>query len=169
MCSLAQKIGRCQGLVGEAIVYETEAFYNKHYVPDDDAEPEDNSDSDADEHSGNGDLLPEDLDMDQDQEEDRARLLDEVTDCEEDMTPNVVISQRKRKPQKTLSPMAARDRQFLLRFIVTERCCRIVWNDFFDNSTERRFPYHFVFTGAHSSCRITHTTCRTIRTANAML
>ncbi len=164
MCSLAQKIGRCRGLVGEAIVYETETFYNKHYVPDDDAELEDNSDSDADECSSNEDNPPRDIDMDDDQEEDRARLLDEATSWEEERT-----SQRKQKLQKTLSPMAARDRQFLLQFIVTERCRRIVWNEFFDNNTKRRFSFESVFAGVDPNLRLTAASCRTIWIGNAML
>ncbi|PBK95013.1 hypothetical protein ARMGADRAFT_1077775 [Armillaria gallica] len=94
-----------------------ETFYNKYYVPDDDAKLEDNSDSEADEHSSNEDNPPEDIDMDNDQEEDCAQLLDEAISWEEERT-----SQQKQKPQKTLSPMAAHDHQFLLCFIITERC-----------------------------------------------
>ncbi|KAJ7701058.1 hypothetical protein B0H16DRAFT_1348435 [Mycena metata] len=43
----------------------------------------------------------------------------------------------KRKSKKAMSAMEARDRRFLLEYIVTTGCRRIPWNKFFGNASKR--------------------------------
>ncbi|KAJ7481893.1 hypothetical protein FB451DRAFT_1029987 [Mycena latifolia] len=47
----------------------------------------------------------------------------------------------RRKPRKTMSVVEARDRRYLLEYIVTEGCRRIPWNKFFGNSSKLKLPY----------------------------
>ncbi|KAJ7106926.1 hypothetical protein C8R44DRAFT_637663 [Mycena epipterygia] len=47
----------------------------------------------------------------------------------------------KRKSKKAMSAMEARDRRFLLEYIVTTHCRRIPWNKFFGNDSKLALPY----------------------------
>ncbi|KAJ7711659.1 hypothetical protein B0H16DRAFT_1267998, partial [Mycena metata] len=45
------------------------------------------------------------------------------------------------KTKKAMSAMEARDRRFLLEYIVTTGCRRIPWNKFFGNASKLALPY----------------------------
>jgi hypothetical protein len=53
-----------------------------------------------------------------------------------------------RRSQKFMGAVKARDNQYLLNFIVTKQCRRIIWNEFFDNARKRR---HFLFFLSHDA------------------
>ncbi|KAJ7123894.1 P-loop containing nucleoside triphosphate hydrolase protein, partial [Mycena crocata] len=121
--SLIQKIGRCgriTEILGEAILYVTSAAYmcyeaELEILKSDMAEDEDDDDPAEPEQIEEG------------QQMDREAAIDDETETE------TVL---KRKAKKAMSVMEARDRRFLLEYIVTKGCRRIPWNKFFGNESK---------------------------------
>lgn len=143
-CSLIQKYGRCVRDItelGEAIIYISESWMRKHL-----------------------NLVADPI------------LTDEAPIGEEDAiqanaTENIraetvtTASKKKSKKSKFHGALAARDAEFLDRFILTPACRRIPWNDFFQNQTKGNQMFntylsvppltmlHRYTTNAYSSCR----------------
>lgn len=114
MCSLTQKIGRIRALLGEAVIYVTKAFCTKHAnnvnpTPEPGSPPQDGGvNAEADIQAAR----------------EQARDLQEQAD--ED-------SQKAAGQSAVALTLEARDAEFLIRFILTTECRRLVWNEFFGN------------------------------------
>ncbi|KAJ7466660.1 P-loop containing nucleoside triphosphate hydrolase protein [Mycena galericulata] len=129
--SLVQKIGRCvrlAELLGEAVLYITGSAFIRYEIEfeilkDGMAE----EDLDADEAPEETEHLADGEQMDRDA---AVEIQDET---EQQVAP-------KRKSKKAMSAMEARDRRFLLEYIVTKKCRRIPWNKFFGNDSKLSLP-----------------------------
>ncbi|KAF7360458.1 p-loop containing nucleoside triphosphate hydrolase protein [Mycena venus] len=129
--SLVQKIGRCvrlADLLGEAVLYITSSAFMRYEIEleilkgdiADDADDED---------------APEPpLDLVEGEQMDR----DAAVDADDEANPKAAP---KRKSKKAMSAMEARDRRFLLEYVVTTDCRRIPWNKFFGNDSKLALPY----------------------------
>ncbi|KAJ7508063.1 P-loop containing nucleoside triphosphate hydrolase protein [Mycena galericulata] len=130
--SLVQKIGRCvrlAELLGEAILYITGSAFIRYEIELDilkDDIAEDGTDADDLE-------LPVEQLADGEQM-DRDAAVETHDEMEEQAVP-------KRKRKKVMSAMEARDRRFLLEYIVTKACRRLPWNKFFGNDSKLTLPY----------------------------
>ncbi|KII91475.1 hypothetical protein PLICRDRAFT_696510 [Plicaturopsis crispa FD-325 SS-3] len=132
-CSLVQELGRCErnpALLGEGIVWVTRAFYDKHLKLADAGLAGEQSDDDPDDMNGGS------SNSDQGVAEDEGDLPADSRDAlpgdadDDDEVPAPTAPTRK---GKAVSAMAARDAKFLVEFIVTRGCRRVVWNNFFQN------------------------------------
>lgn len=124
--SLVQKIGRCvrlAELLGEAILYVTGAAFIRYEIELEILKDGAEDDMDADE----GPEQPEQL-VDGEQM-DRDAAVETQEETEQHVAP-------KRKSKKVMSVMEARDRRFLLEYIVTKGCRRLPWNKFFGNDSK---------------------------------
>lgn len=134
--SLVQKIGRCvqsEELFGEAILYITSSAFMRYEIELDILK----SDM-ADDADGDGALEPPEQLADGEQM-DRDAAAEANDDTELKAAP-------KRKSKKAMSAMEARDRRFLLEYIVTTGCRRIPWNKFFGNDLKRESSLLFCLT-----------------------
>ncbi|KAJ7215829.1 P-loop containing nucleoside triphosphate hydrolase protein [Mycena pura] len=132
--SLVQKIGRCARaaeLLGEAILYITNSAYMQYKIELDVLK---------------GDLSDDDKDNDEPPREQQDALaegeqMDRDAAIEQDEAEQGKAPRRKAK--KTMTVLEARDRRYLLEYIVTTGCRRIPWNKFFGNKSKRQFvlPY----------------------------
>ncbi|KAJ7692229.1 P-loop containing nucleoside triphosphate hydrolase protein [Mycena rosella] len=131
--SLVQKIGRCgraAELLGEAILYVTSAAYMAYEI---ELEILKGDLSDADEDHADGPVEPPDAPA-EGEKVDRDAAVEVEEEVEQAPVP-------KRKARKAMSVMEARDRRYLLEFIVTLGCRRIPWNKFFGNNSKLKLPY----------------------------
>ncbi|KAJ6609738.1 P-loop containing nucleoside triphosphate hydrolase protein [Mycena sp. CBHHK59/15] len=130
--SLVQKIGRCvrlADLLGEAILYITSSAFMRYEI-ELDILKSDTADDDTD-----ADSPPEPpVELTDGEQMDR----DAAVEANDDTEPHAAL---KRKSKKAMSAMEARDRRFLLEYIVTTRCRRIPWNKFFGNDSKVALPY----------------------------
>lgn len=143
--SLIQKIGRCvraAELLGEAILYITGAAFIRYEI-----ELEILKDSVAEDDMSDDDAPPEQpAQLDEGEQMDRDAAVETLDETEQ---PAVL----KRKGKKGMSAMEARDRRFLLEYIVTKGCRRIPWNKFFGNESKCEFlPLNSSCTNAESRC-----------------
>ena len=124
-----QKIGRCARaaeLLGEAILYVTNAAYMQYQIE--------------------LDVLKGDL-SDNDEEDDEAAEQPEPVVEGEQMDRDAAVEQDepeqgkgpRKKAKKAMTVLEARDRRYLLEYIVTKGCRRIPWNKFFGNDSKRNF------------------------------
>ncbi|KAJ7107392.1 P-loop containing nucleoside triphosphate hydrolase protein [Mycena epipterygia] len=129
--SLVQKIGRCvrlAELLGEAILYITGAAFIHYEIELDILKSDAADDMDDDEVPQPTAQLAEGEQMDR----------DAAVEAHDD---TVQQAAPKRKSKKAMSAMEARDRRFLLEYIVTTHCRRIPWNKFFGNDSKLALPY----------------------------
>ncbi|KAF7348140.1 p-loop containing nucleoside triphosphate hydrolase protein [Mycena sanguinolenta] len=129
--SLVQKIGRCARaaeLLGEAILYITNAAYMQYKIELDilKGDLSDNNEED-DGASEQQDPAVEGERMDRD-----AAVENDETEQEKAPRP---------KGKKALTVLQARDRRYLLEYIVTTGCRRIPWNKFFGNNSKLSLPH----------------------------
>lgn len=130
--SLVQKIGRCARaaeLLGEAILYITNSAYMQYKIELDVLK---------------GDLSDDDEDNDEPPREQQEALaegeqMDRDAAIEQDEAEQGKAPRRKAK--KTMTVLEARDRRYLLEYIVTTGCRRIPWNKFFGNKSKRQCSY----------------------------
>ncbi|KAJ7777512.1 P-loop containing nucleoside triphosphate hydrolase protein, partial [Mycena maculata] len=128
--SLVQKIGRCvrlAELLGEAILYITGAAFIRYEIELEilkEGIAEDDGDSEALEQ-------PEPLADGEQMDRDAAVEMQDKTESQ------VMLNKRSKK---AMSRMEARDRQWLLEYIVTKGCRRIPWNKFFGNDSKYTLP-----------------------------
>ncbi|KAJ7845681.1 P-loop containing nucleoside triphosphate hydrolase protein [Mycena leptocephala] len=131
--SLVQKIGRCvrlPDLLGEAILYITSSAFMRYEIELEILKSDAADDADVDD-------TPEPPVEPVDGEQmDRDAAVEPNDDTEPKAAP-------KRKSKKAMSAMEARDRRFLLEYIVTTNCRRIPWNKFFGNESKREFHTPF--------------------------
>ncbi|KAJ7888981.1 P-loop containing nucleoside triphosphate hydrolase protein [Mycena leptocephala] len=130
--SLVQKIGRCARaaeLLGEVILYITNAAYMQYKIELDILKGDLSDDGDDEEASEQLEGAVEGEQMDRD-----AAI--EQEEPEQDKAP-------KPKAKKAMTILEARDRRYLLEYIVTTGCRCILWNKFFGNNSKRRV---FLFT-----------------------
>ncbi|KAK6977332.1 p-loop containing nucleoside triphosphate hydrolase protein [Favolaschia claudopus] len=131
--SLVQKIGRCAraaALLGEAILYITSSAYMQYKIELDILKGDLSEDEDGDEAQAEG----HDASLAEGEQMDREAAVDR-DEPQEQLAP-------KRKPKKAMTVLEARDRRYLLEFIVTTGCRRIPWNKFFGNTkTKYTLPY----------------------------
>lgn len=125
--SLVQKIGRCgraAELLGEAILYITSAAYMQYEIE--------------------LEILKGDLADDEDEDAAHRQEPEAAADGEQ-MDREAAIEQEeqeqgkatKRKAKKSMTALEARDRRYLLEYIVTKGCRRIPWNKFLGNKSKR--------------------------------
>ncbi|KAJ7127539.1 P-loop containing nucleoside triphosphate hydrolase protein [Mycena crocata] len=129
--SLVQKIGRCvrlAELLGEAILYVTSSAFMRF------EEELEILMSDASDNADDGDLAAPEPERAEGEQMDRDAALEANDEAEERVA-------SKKKFKKLLSAMEARDRRFLLEYIVTRGCRRIPWNKFFGNDSKLALPY----------------------------
>ncbi|KAJ7440267.1 P-loop containing nucleoside triphosphate hydrolase protein [Mycena latifolia] len=130
--SLVQKIGRCgrlAELLGEAILYITSATYIRYEI-DLEILKGDAADDEEDEESAEEQPAP----VADGEQMDREAVINANDEEETQLAP-------KRKPRSAMSVMEARDRRFLLEYMVTKGCRRIPWNKFFGNDSKYALPY----------------------------
>ncbi|KAJ7705745.1 P-loop containing nucleoside triphosphate hydrolase protein [Mycena metata] len=129
--SLVQKIGRCgraAELLGEAILYITSAAYMQYEIE--------------------LEILKGDLADDEDEDAAQRQEPEAAADGEQ-MDREAAIEQEeqepgkatKRKAKKSMTALEARDRRYLLEYIVTKGCRRIPWNKFFGNNSKLVLPH----------------------------
>lgn len=137
MCSLAQKIGRCRGELGEGIIYITKTYLTKHYVDESESDVEDSNMGEEDATISESDGLPDDEATAGVTDEQRDAMVDDDTENISDPELATAVGSKKRRLGfKKMSPMQARDHQYLIEYLVTARCRRIPWDTFFDNDTK---------------------------------
>jgi superfamily II DNA/RNA helicase len=137
--SLIQKIGRCvraAELLGEAILYITGAAYIRYEIELEILKDGAADDTDLDDTPQQPEQVVDGEQMDRD-----AAVETQEEEAEQLVAP-------KRKSKKAMSAMEARDRRFLLEYIVTKGCCRIPWNKFFGNDSKRKCSF-FIFLLTH--------------------
>ena len=121
--SLVQKYGRCVRSfdeLGEAILLVTKELYKKYEA-----------------------LFAAREEVDAEGPIENEEVQDELQERRgHDVSPAASTLFQDRCSQKFKSAVRARDNQYLLNFIVTKQCRRIIWNEFFDNARKRR---HFLF------------------------
>lgn len=125
--SLVQKIGRCgraAELLGEAILYVTSAAYMQYEMELEIIKGDLSDDESDDEPAEQPDAPPA-----EGEQMNREDVIEQEEELEQGKAP-------KRKSMKTMSVMEARDRRYLLEYIVTKACRRIPWNKFFGNHTK---------------------------------
>jgi superfamily II DNA/RNA helicase len=116
------RTGRSAELLGEAILYITSAAYIQYEV-ELDVLKGDTMDDDDD------DPPPEQNPRVEGEQMDREAVVQAYEDEEQRNVP-------KKKSKKFMSAMEARDRRYLLEYIVTTECRRIPWNKFFGNASK---------------------------------
>ncbi|KAJ7762287.1 P-loop containing nucleoside triphosphate hydrolase protein [Mycena maculata] len=128
--SLVQKIGRCvrlAELLGEAILYITGPAFIRYEI-----ELEILMDGMAEEDLDEDEAQEQPVQLADGEQMDRDAAV-EAQDEEQQVVP-------KRKSKKVMSAMEARDRRFLLEYIVTKKCRRKAWNKFFGNDSKLSLP-----------------------------
>ncbi|KAJ7166272.1 P-loop containing nucleoside triphosphate hydrolase protein [Mycena filopes] len=131
--SLVQKLGRCgraAELLGEGILYITSAAYMQYAIELDILKGDLSDDEEDDEGPSEQPDVPADG-----EQMDRDAVIEQ-----EDPEPPAKAPRRKVK-KKTMSVLEARDRRYLLEYIVTKQCRRIPWNKFFGNSSKLTLDY----------------------------
>jgi hypothetical protein len=115
-------------LLGEAVLYITSSTYMRYEIELEILK------SDIADDADDEDTLELPLDPVKGEQMDR----DAAVDADDEADPKVAP---KRKSKKTMSAMEARDRLFLLEYVVTSGCRRIPWNKFFGNNSKREESY----------------------------
>ena len=117
--SLVQKYGRCVRSfdeLGEAILLVTKELYKKYEA-----------------------LFAAREEVDAEDPVENEEVRDELQERRgHDVSPATSTLFQDRRTQKFVGAVKARDNQYLLNFIVTKQCRRIIWNEFFDNARKRR-------------------------------
>ncbi|KAJ7150670.1 P-loop containing nucleoside triphosphate hydrolase protein [Mycena filopes] len=129
--SLVQKLGRCgraADVLGEGILYVTSAAYMQYVIELEILKGE----------------LPEEEGDEGPSEQPEVRADGEQMDRDaavEEEEPEPVPKAPRRKVKKTMAPLEARDRRYLLEYITTKGCRRIPWNKFFGNDLKTELNY----------------------------
>ncbi|KAJ7054574.1 P-loop containing nucleoside triphosphate hydrolase protein [Mycena amicta] len=137
--SAVQKIGRCvqnPNEQGEAVLYVTKKMFKQCCVETSMLEQEDESEDDASRQSGDEAGIEEALDHE-------AELEREGDEDEDDLHPRRPRPQggRGRGKKAKLSFIASRDAEFFTRYISTDKCRRLVWDEFFGNDQKAPSPF----------------------------
>lgn len=131
--SLIQKIGRCGrdwSRLAEAILFVTNASYKRYYIELDILERDALEDAEA----GDADELVEGELFDREAAvgaEEEAELAEQEA--------GMPLPRKRSRKKAFQTVMEARDRKFLIEYIVTTECRRIPWNKFFGNDEKSKY------------------------------